>query len=272
MRTDQRRREIVRRLYLTGYAEARELAETLGVNSSTIRRDLDQLARAGHVQRTHGGARLVAEAVDLPYAMKEREHLAAKVAIGRAGAALVADGERILLDSGSTTYELAKQLRGRQDLTIVTNDLRIAQLVAGFPGIQLLVTGGELLRSTYTLFGDRAVAFVRELSVDHAFLGADAIDVASGITNTNTLEVPLKRAMIDVAGAALVLADSSKFGRRALVRVAEIAEVDLVITDDALAPDVAATFGDVVRRVPLEDAVAVLTGPGENGNEPQGAS
>ena len=266
MRTDQRRHEIVRQLYLTGYAEARELAETLGVDSSTIRRDLDHLARAGHVQRTHGGARLVAGAVDLPYEMKEREHLDAKAAIGRAGALLVADGERVLLDSGSTTYELARELRGRQDLAIVTNDLRIAQLVTGFPGVQLLVTGGELLRSTYTLFGDRSVEFVRELSVDHAFLGADAIDV-SGITNTNTLEVPLKRAMIDVAGAAIVLADSSKFGERALVRVAEIAEVDLIITDDGLPPDVAAPFGDAVRRVPV--AEAPVGGPAHNGRGPK---
>jgi DeoR/GlpR family transcriptional regulator of sugar metabolism len=258
MRTDQRRREIVRQLYLTGYAEARELAEALGVDSSTIRRDLDQLARAGHVQRTHGGARLVAGAVDLPYELKEREHLAAKAAIGAAGALLVADGDRVLLDSGSTTYELAKELRGRQDLTIVTNDLRIAQLVAGFPGVHLLVTGGELLRSTYTLVGDRAVEFVRELSVDHSFLGADAIDVASGITNTNTLEVPLKRAMIEVAGAAVVLADSSKFGQRALVRVAGIAEVDVVITDDGLPAGVAAQFGDAVRRVPVADAGALV--------------
>jgi DeoR/GlpR family transcriptional regulator of sugar metabolism len=267
MRTDQRRREIVRQLYLTGYAEARELAETLGVNSSTIRRDLDQLARGGHVQRTHGGARLVAGAVDLPYELKEREHLTAKAAIGRAAAELVGDGERILLDSGSTTYELARELRGRHDLTIVTNDLRIAQLVAGFPGVQLLVTGGELLRSTYTLFGDRSVEFVRELSVDHSFLGADAIDVASGITNTNTLEIPLKRAMIDVAGAAVVLADSSKFGQRALVRVAELGEVDMVLTDDGLPADVAAAFGDAVRRVPLGGAAAAV----QNGQGPEEA-
>jgi DeoR family transcriptional regulator of aga operon len=268
MRTDQRRREIIRQLYLTGYAEARELAVTLGVDASTIRRDLDALARAGDVQRTHGGARLVAGAVDLPYEIKQAEHVTAKAAVGRAGAELVGDGESILIDSGSTTYELAKELRPRHELTIVTNDIRIAQLVAGFPGVRLLVTGGELLRSTYTLCGERAVAFVEELSVDRTFLGADAIDFASGITNTNTLEVPLKRAMLAVAGASVVLADSSKFGQRALVRVAELTEIDLVLTDNGLPDEVAATFGKAVRRVKLP---AAPPGPADNGRKRRSA-
>jgi DeoR family transcriptional regulator, aga operon transcriptional repressor len=250
MRTEQRRREIVRRLYLTRYVEARELAADLGVDASTIRRDLDALSRAGHMQRTHGGARLLSGAVDLPYEIKRREWLAAKQAIGCAAAELVADGQRVALDSGSTTYELAGQLRARQDLTIVTNDLRIAQLVASYPGVRLMVSGGELLRSTYSLVGDRAVDFIRELSVDWAFLGADAID-AGCITNTNTIEIPLKRAMLAVARSAALLADSSKFGRRALVRVAEIGEVDRVITDGGLPDELAAGFGRALQRVPV---------------------
>jgi DeoR family transcriptional regulator of aga operon len=248
MRTEQRRREIVRRLYLRGYVEARELAAELGVDTSTIRRDLDALSRAGHMRRTHGGARLLSGAVDLPYEIKRRERLAAKQAIGRAAAELVANGHSVALDSGSTTYELAVQLRARQDLTIVTNDIRIGQLVASYPGVRLLVTGGELLRSTYTLVGDRVVAFIRELSVDWAFLGADAID-AGGITNTNTIEISIKRAMLAVARTTAVVADSSKFGRRALVRVAAIGEVDRVITDGELSDELAGGFGRALQRV-----------------------
>jgi DeoR/GlpR family transcriptional regulator of sugar metabolism len=255
MRTEQRRREIVRRLYLTGYAEARELSSELRVDASTIRRDLDALSRAGRVRRTHGGARLLEGAVDLPYALKAGDRLAAKQAIGRAAAALVGDGARIAIDSGSTTFQLASELRTRRDLTVVTNDLRIAQLVSEFRGVRLLVTGGELLDSTYSLFGERAVAFVEELSVDWTFLGADAIDRAGGITNTNTLEVPLKRAMLAVAGASAVLADSSKFGKRALVRVADLGEVDRVITDDELPEEPAGALGDALQRVPAAAAV-----------------
>src|SRR5919202_3328806 len=103
MRTDQRRREIVRRLYLIGYVQARELAEELRVDASTIRRDLDALSRDGHLQRTHGGARPLAGAIDMPYEFKQGERLAAKQAIVRAAAALVGDGDSVVLDSGSTT-------------------------------------------------------------------------------------------------------------------------------------------------------------------------
>jgi DeoR family transcriptional regulator of aga operon len=254
MRTEQRRREIVRRLYLMRYVEARELAAELAVDASTIRRDLDALSRAGRMQRTHGGARLLSGAVDLPYEIKRRERLVAKQAIGRAAAELIGDGESVVLDSGSTTYELATQLHARQELTIVTNDLRIAQLVASFPGVRLLVSGGEVVRSTYTLVGDRAVAFFQELSVDRAFLGADAIDTG-GITNTNTIEIPLKRAMLAAAHTTAVVADSSKFGRRALVRVAAIGEVDRVITDGELPDELAAAFGGALQRVPIAAAV-----------------
>ncbi len=251
MRTGQRRREILRQLFLTGYVEAKELAVTLGVDSSTIRRDLDALARAGHLQRTHGGARVLAGAVDVPYVVKQQEQLPAKDAIAAAACELVRDGDSVLLDSGSTTHQLAVALAARHDLTVVTNDLRIGQLVADYPGVRLLVSGGERLSSTYTLFGERAVSFVEDLRVDWTFLGADAIDVEAGITNTNTLEIPLKRAMIAVARSTVVVADSSKFGRRALVRVADLDEVDLVLTDEELDADAAATYGERVQRVPL---------------------
>jgi DeoR family transcriptional regulator of aga operon len=236
-------------MYLAGYVEARELADALRVDASTIRRDLDALAREGHVQRTHGGARVPAGASDLPYALKERERRATKAAIGVAAAALVRDGDSVILDSGSTAHEVAANLRGRRDLTVVVNDLRTAHLVADFPGVRLLVAGGELLAANYALIGERAVAFVRELQVDWTFLGADAIDVETGITNTNTLEVPLKRAMLGAARCAVVVADSSKFGRRALVRVAGLDEVDRIVTDDELPPADAAAYGPRLERV-----------------------
>jgi len=250
MRTGQRRRDILRLLYLTGYVEAKELAVTLSVDSSTIRRDLEALARAGHLHRTHGGARAQVDAVDVPYNTREREHLPAKDLIAVAASELVRDGDSVLLDSGSTTRQFALTLRGRRDLTVVTNDLEIGRLVADYPGVHLLVTGGELLASTYTLFGARAVGFVEDLRVDWTFLGADAIDVHAGITNTNTLEIPLKRAMLAAGRTTVVLADSAKFDHRALGLMATLEEVDQVITDTGLSAEAAASYGSRVRRVP----------------------
>ncbi|MFI7195593.1 DeoR/GlpR family DNA-binding transcription regulator [Nocardia nova] len=249
MLASTRRREIMHRLVTDGYVEAKTLADELGVDASTIRRDLDALERAGQAQRTHGGARPAPGATaKLPYAMKEGEHLDQKAAIGIAAAARVRDGQTVILDSGSTTYEIARALRNHTGLTVITNDLRIAKHMAETPGVRLLVTGGELLGSVFTLVGERAIAFLSDYTADWAFLGADAVDLEAGITNMNTLEVPLKRAMIAAAAQALVVADSSKFGRRALAKVAGFDEIGGAITDSDLDPAVSRRFGELVIR------------------------
>ena len=252
MRTTQRRHDILRQLYLSGYVEARELADGMRVDASTIRRDLDALAAEGHLERTHGGARTRPGAVDLPYAIKQQQQLGAKRAIAIVAASLVSDGESLILDSGSTTYEVAFELRRRTNLTVITNDLLVARTVADYPGVRLMVTGGELLPATYTLFGDRALAMVSDLRVDWAFLGADAIDPESGITNTNSLEVPMKRTMLAAARTKVVVVDSSKFGQHALVRVAGVEEVDRIITDDGLDPEVARRYGERLTRATVD--------------------
>ncbi|MEU4650173.1 DeoR/GlpR family DNA-binding transcription regulator [Nocardia fluminea] len=249
MLASTRRREIMHRLVTDGYVEAKALADALGVDASTIRRDLDALERAGQAQRTHGGARPTPGATaKLPYSMKEGERLEDKAAIGEAAAARVSDGETVILDSGSTTYEIARALRHHTGLTVITNDLRIAKYIAETPGVRLLVTGGELLGSVFTLVGEHAIAFLSDYTVDWAFLGADAVDAEAGVTNMNTLEVPLKRAMITAAGKSLVVADSSKFGRRALAKVAGLDEITGIITDSGLDADTSRQFGRKIIR------------------------
>jgi DeoR family transcriptional regulator, aga operon transcriptional repressor len=244
-----RRRQILQRLQSDGYVEAKELAVHLDVDSSTIRRDLDALAKAGQIHRTHGGARPVPHASgDIPYAVKQTEYRAEKAAIAIAAASRVRDGDTVILDSGSTTYEVATRLRDRHQLTVITNDLRIAKYVATMPDTRLLVTGGELLGAVYTLVGERAVDFLADYTADWTFLGADALHPDSGITNTNTLEVPLKRTMARAATATVVVADSSKFGQRALTKVIGLHEVDLVITDAGLTARAATAYDtDIVR-------------------------
>lgn len=248
MHTGQRRSAILRELLSTGYVEAKQLAEDFEVDPSTIRRDLDALGRSGNLDRTHGGARAKAGAVDIPYEAKKHEQMLAKQAIGARACELVRDGDSLMLDSGSTTHQLAVALRAHRDLTVVTNDLRIGRLVAEYSGVRLLVTGGELLSSTFTLVGQRATEFLEDLRVDWAFLGADAIDETAGITNTNTIEISLKRTLIAAARTAVVLADSTKFDRRALVRVADLDEIDQVITDDGLSDEQARRYGERVVR------------------------
>lgn len=244
MLASARRREIFNRLITDGYVEAKDLAQELGVDNSTIRRDLDALEREGQVQRTHGGARPVAGvSTDMPYAMKQTVRLKEKAAIAQEAAQLVVNGNTVILDSGSTTYEIAVALRHHSDLTVLTNDLRIAKYIAGLHSFRLLVAGGELLGSVYTLTGQSTVEFIRGYAADWTFLGADGVDAEAGVTNTNTLEVSIKRAMISVAHATVVVADHSKFGQRALAKVAGIEEVDTIITDSALQQGISDQFG-----------------------------
>lgn len=250
----QRQARIVQHLQEDGFVEIAQLSKVLGADRSTIRRDLGALELRGLVRRTRGGA-LSGPAsghADIPYEVKRIEHTPAKEAIGAYAAGLVREGEAVLLDSGSTTYQLARALRNRRDLSVVTNDLNVAMCLAESPGIQLVVTGGILLESVYTLVGPRTVGELRELHVDRAFLGADAIHHEDGITNVTFVEVEVKRAMIEAANEVVVLADSSKFEHRALAPVCGLDEVDLILTDESLRVDVARLYHDRVHRVPVD--------------------
>lgn len=263
---ERRRRDICDLLEKSGYVETSQLAARLGVNISTIRRDLGNLAEAGLIQRTHGGAMPVLDgsAVDVPYEVKKRHHLAEKRAIARHAADLVKDGDSLVLDSGSTTFAFAQVIRGRRGLTVATNDLRVAHYLAEGGGVRLMVTGGQLIDTVFTLVGPSALANLENLHVDWAFLGADAVDPQAGVMNVNTIEVPIKQAMLAAAARRVLLADSSKFRRRALATVVSIDAFDYVITDAGLPTELRHSYDDRLVCVPVEnrDRSAAAVGPG----------
>jgi len=244
----QRREDILSRLHRQGYVSARQLAEDYQVNPSTIRRDLDTMAQLGMIERSHGGATLPAEPAEIPYDVKIEKNVAQKRAIAHAVAEIVPHGASLLIDSGSTTLEVARALRSHREMTVVTNDIRVAAEIANQGDVRLIVLGGEALPSVYTLASERAVHLIEELNVDYAVMGADAVD-PRGITNTNSNEVSMKRAMMRAAERVLVVADSSKFGQSALVRVAGLEDVDLIVTDDGLAEASTADYSVEIRRV-----------------------
>ena len=244
----QRRQEILRRVQRNGYVSARELAGEYGVDASTIRRDLDTMARLEMIVRSHGGARASVEPAEIPYDVKVERNVPQKRAIAQAVAARVGEGKSLLLDSGSTTLEVARALRSHRGMTVITNDLRVAAEIANQGDVRLIVIGGEVLPSVYTLTSEHAVDLIGEYQVDYAVLGADAVD-PRGITNTNSFEAPMKRAMIRAADQVILVTDSSKFGHTALVRVSGFEDVDLIITDDGLDEDDAADYPTEVVRV-----------------------
>ncbi|MFD7710533.1 DeoR/GlpR family DNA-binding transcription regulator [Streptomyces sp. NPDC059785] len=252
----ERRRFMLERVRARGYAGAQELAREFCVDGSTVRRDLAQLERAGLVRRTRGGVLPAdpAEAVDTPYDVRRNQRAGAKRALGEAAAELVEDGQSVIIDNGSTMYQVAAALRQRQNLTVITNDLMVALCLSGHPGAQLHMTGGVMLDTVYTLVGPGAVASLRGLHVDWAFLGAEGVHPKAGITNVNVVEIAVKQAMIEAAERVAIVADSSKLGRRSLAPVCDLNAVSALITDDELPTDQRAAYGPNLRCVTVEDS------------------
>ncbi len=225
-----------------GFVRVRELSARFGVSTVTARNDLQALEERQLAQRVHGGAMPVDRARgERSFEEVASQHAVEKRAIGQAAAALVSPGESILLDVGTTTAAMASALVARStlsDVTVITNGLSIAlTLEAAHPRLSIVVTGGTLRPKQHSLVDPLAGSMLKGLSVDTVFLGCNGIDLDGGVTNINLPEADIKRAMIAASQRCVVLADSTKFGTRALATVCEIDDVDVVITDGAANPD-----------------------------------
>ncbi|NLY56170.1 MAG: DeoR/GlpR transcriptional regulator [Firmicutes bacterium] len=235
----ERKSLIVETIAQQGSVTVDQLVTLTGVSGCTIRRDLDNLAAQGLVDRTHGGAVLprTGTSYERLYPEKRSLHLKEKQRIGKAAAALVTDGETIILDSGSTTLEVARFLTNRKNLTIITNDLFIATEVQYDPTTLILVTGGILRPGFNVLQGSAAEAMIRSVNVDKAFIGGDAVDVIVGVTNATFAEASLKQLMLAAAREAYLVVDHTKFGKRALAQVAPLDRFTAILTDAGLAAE-----------------------------------
>ncbi|MEW1952531.1 DeoR/GlpR family DNA-binding transcription regulator [Terrabacter sp. NPDC080008] len=240
MLASQRRSVILELVQESGAVKVSDLVERLGVSDMTIRRDIERLSSDGLLERVHGGALALdgSRSSDEPgFTAKSLLQLAQKQAIARAAARHVEAGSSIGISAGTTTYELARAVRDVPDLTIVTNSIPVAQLLheSGTPGQTVVLTGGVRTPSD-ALVGPVAVSALRSLHVDILFLGAHGVDGQAGLTTPNLVESETNRALIASARRVCVLADSSKWGTVGLSTFADLADVDLFVTDTAL-PD-----------------------------------
>lgn len=240
MSTSQRRQAILEWLKRDGQVQVRDLVERFGVSEMTVRRDLEHLADEGQLVRTYGGALATRElSREQPYAARAAEHTAEKERIASRAAALIQDGDMVLLDAGSTMAALARALRGRKDLTVVTIDLKVALELCDEPGIRVLVTGGTAQPAGYYMYGPLAEQTLRSLTVDIAFLGTSSMDVDYGLTTPTLERVPLKQAMLKAARRSVLVAHASKFGRRSAFFICPPSAFSRIITDATLPADVA---------------------------------
>ncbi|MCO1656711.1 DeoR/GlpR family DNA-binding transcription regulator [Pseudonocardia humida] len=232
----QRQELILDEVRTTGGVRVSELVERLGVSDMTIRRDIEALAGRGLVTRVHGGATAARSSVDEPgFAAKAVLHTAAKQAIAAAAAALVEPGASVALSAGTTTHAVASALLGIPRLTIVTNSLRVAEVLhdGGREDHTVVLIGGERTPSD-ALVGPVAVGALRRLHVDWLLMGVHGMDAEAGFTTPNLAEAETNRALVASARRVAVVADNSKWGVVGLSTIAMLGEVDVVVTDTGL--------------------------------------
>lgn len=247
----ERRRRIVEYLKANRSGKNEELAAELGVSLATVRRDLDLLATEGLVSRTHGGAVLPdsSTAFERLYSEKRQLFQSEKARIGAAAAAMVADGETLVLDTGSTTFEVARHLSGHKNLTIITNDLLIVSTLEFDPTTVVMVTGGTRRSGYSVLIGPVTEDLLRSVRVNKSFLSADAVQLDHGISNATFAEVATKRLIIEAAQEVILVVDHSKFGGVALARVAPLDRVHHIVTDSGV--DAEVLQGLARRNIPV---------------------
>lgn len=242
-----RQSEIVAIARASGRVVVDELAARFGVTVQTIRRDLDGICRAGQLDRVHGGAVARGGVSNIDYAARARMNGAAKAAIGRACAAAIPDNASVILNLGTTTEAVARELLHHRNLTVVTNNMNVANILAYNPGCEVIVAGGALRRSDGGLVGELTVQQFQQFKVDFAVIGASAVDADGDLLDFDLAEVRVSKAIIAQARRVFLVADATKFARVAPVRLCNLAEVEAVFTDAPLPAGLAERFGTAVR-------------------------
>jgi DeoR/GlpR family transcriptional regulator of sugar metabolism len=233
---DQRRDRVLELVRQRGFSSLPQLAESLAVSESTVRRDLEALEESGAVKRTHGGVFYTGGAPKLPHFVdRQAAEWEKKKQIAVAAAAIVQDGDTVLLDGGSTTYEVALRLVGRP-IQVVTNSLPVANLFLSSSNTDLVLIGGYVHNRSGVAFGQYANEMLGRLTVRRTILSVAAVN-EEGYYNSNLLLVETERAMMAAADEVMVVADSTKFGYRSLARLAELGAVDRVVVDAEIAEE-----------------------------------
>lgn len=226
----ERRRLILERIHREGKVQIKQLSKALDVSQMTVRRDLDRLESEGKIVRTHGGA-ITAQPLtsETPYLNKVSRHTPQKRAIAKVAVQMIPEGATILLDSGTTTLEIARSLVWRDDLKIVTNDITIAHELLESKS-HVILTGGDMQRGVGALTGPHAQHLLGHIRVDLLFLGVHAIHSKAGITAPNMDKALIKRMMVEAANETWVVADTSKFSQRSFAHVCSLSHIDGIIT------------------------------------------
>jgi len=232
MFAEERLKAIEKEVLRQGNVKVNELANKFDVSKATIRRDLTELETMGILKRTHGGAVPQSHTkTELTYLEKEDQFLIEKEKIGKFAAIFIKEGDTIALDSGTTTIQIAKAI-DVQNIIIITNSIKIANLLSKKDKIEVVLTGGQLRQNTLALVGPLAEALVNDFNIDKAFLGANGMTPDEGFTTPNLVEANIKKTFIKNSEKVFFVCDHSKLFIKSFAKIARPFEVDGVITDD----------------------------------------
>lgn len=239
---EERKNQIIDFLQNHHRVTVNQLTALLKVSEATVRRDLQDLEQQGALKRTRGGAILHQSSnVEPPYTQKEATAFEEKKYIGRLAANFINDGDTIILDAGTTTAQLIPYIT-QKELTIITNSVCAIPPLSTNPDINLIVAGGYSRYHSRALVGEWALTMLKQFHASKLFLGVDGIDLAYGYTTNSLEEAPLKRQMLQRTDEVFILADSSKFNLVTLNKIAELEDIDHIISDDKLPSDLAEKY------------------------------
>lgn len=254
MYEEERLQKIAEYVQNRSRASVKELCEQFDISESTARRDLNELESRKLLKRTHGGAVLLESVSFEPtYLEKEDKYRAEKKLIAQKAAEFIEDGDTLIIDAGTTTLCLARELSGFKNLTVMTNSIHLLLKLSSLPDINLISTGGILRKSTMAFVGPSAELSLNGIHVDKAFIATNGLDAKSGLTTPNVMEASTKQKMMDVADQVIVLADHTKVGHVSFAKFGSLSQIDTFITGEPMSEKIISELESHNIRVFLID-------------------
>ncbi len=228
----ERRNKILAMLQRDSRVVVSDLSESFNVTEETIRRDLEKLEKEGFAKKTYGGA-IINESlnVDLPYTVRKKANVSNKQYIAEIISSMIEDGDHIMMDASSTAVYVAKHLKTKKNITIITNSIEILLELSEVTGWKVLSTGGTLREGSLSLVGYQAEKMLTNYHVDKAIISCKGIDLDKGITDSNEMDAQIKKLMFESANTRILAADNSKFNKISFTKIGDLEDIDIMITD-----------------------------------------
>ncbi len=231
----ERRSQILTKLQQERRVLVSDLSQEYKVTEETIRRDLEKLEKEGVAKKTYGGAILNDNFnSDLPYTVRKKSNVANKQQIAEIIADMIEDGDHIIMDASSTALYVAKSIKNKKNITLITNSVEIIIELSDITGWRILSTGGSLREGSLSFVGYQAEDMIKKFHVDKAIISCKGVDIENGFTDSNEMDAQVKKAILKSARQKILAVDSSKFDKISFTKIGDFSDIDLIVTDNPL--------------------------------------